>query len=80
MKIKTNDIIKFSSYENSCIVRIQDILEYENILEYLNKEDLDSIIPGIEDIQTAYEHYNKFYSNRKLKKHKMLAIKFKLIQ
>ena len=79
LTLKKNDIITFRCIEDSCRVKILDILEYNNILEYLNKEDLNSIIPGIRSVDIAYKHYNRFYSISKLSNYKMIAIRFNLI-
>ena len=75
-KIKKNDKILFHNHQDKYMITIKDIKEYNNLYEYLKNENIKYILPQIDNINDAYNHYKKFYSDENLNKYKFLAIKF----
>ena len=77
MQIKKNDKILFHyKGNNKYIISVKEIIEYDNLYEYLKNENIKQILPHIDNINDAYNHYRKFYSKENLKNYKFLAIKF----
>ena len=76
IQIKKNDKILFHNHGDKYIIAVKDIKEYDNLYEYLKNENINQILPHLDNINDAYNHYKKFYSDENLKKYKFLAIKF----
>jgi|TARA_B110000259_G_scaffold179839_1_gene219810 ASC-1-like (ASCH) protein len=78
MEIKINDKIIFYNYDDKYIISVKDIIEYNNLYEYLKNEKISHILPHLDNINIndAINHYRKLYSEENLKNYKFLAIKF----
>ena len=86
MQIKKNDKILFHNQDNNrYLISVKEIIEYDNLYEYLKNEDIKQILPHLihinhinhnKYIDIAYNHYKKYYSDENLMNYKFLAIKF----
>ena len=74
--IQKNDKIIFYNQNDRYIVLVKEIIEYDNIYKCLINENIVKILPHIDNIDNAYNHYLKYYSDENLNKYKFLAIKF----
>ena len=73
---KKNDKILFHNHSDRYMIGVKEIKEYDNLYEYLKNENIKQILPHLDDINDAYNHYKQFYSPENLKNYKFLAIKF----
>lgn len=76
-KLKKGDIIEFYKNGDSFKAQIIDIKVYENLDEYLNKNDLNNILPGVKSIEEGRKIYTGFTSEEELKKYKFSGIYIK---
>ena len=74
--IQKNDKIIFYNQNDKYIVLVKEVVEYDNIYKCLINENILTILPHIDNIDNAYNHYLKYYSDENLNKYKFLAIKF----
>ena len=76
IQIKKNDKILFHNHGDKYIIGVKEIKEYDNLYEYLKNENIKQILPHLDNITDAYNHYKQFYSDENLKNYKFVAIKF----
>lgn len=75
-EIKENDVITFTNNEKSIKTKVTKINYFESFQEYLEKENLEICLPGIQNIEEGVNIYHKYYSEKKEKQYKVFSIHF----
>ena len=83
-RMKVNDIIIFQNKEFNFVRKYKTVIKkiyyYDTFKEYLEDKKLERCLPGIDDIEDGLSIYYKYYSKEDENKHKIVAIKIKVIQ
>ena len=82
--IVKGDVIVFHNDElgftRKVSVKITSLHTYSTFLECFEKESLEKLLPGIDTLEEGIFVYNNVYSTSDQKKHKVVAIRFRLKQ
>ena len=77
--LNLGESIIFSCKSKKCLVKIINIMRFNNFNELLSKYNIHNVLPGISTITEGVEHYNNIYSRKKILDCGVLAIHIKLI-
>ena len=82
--IQKNDRILFNNNElgftREFLVKITSIKIYKTFMEYLDKEQLNKCLPGIDTIEEGLLVYHKYFSEADEEKYGIVAIRMKKIK
>ncbi|OIN89805.1 hypothetical protein AUJ40_01310 [Candidatus Berkelbacteria bacterium CG1_02_42_45] len=80
-KIKPGDyILVYSPGEKDCLkVKVLAVRYYDSFKDMLEREKLTRILPGVKNIETGIETYNKIYSREDEKNFGVAAIEIELL-
>lgn len=67
-RLNVGDEIEFQYQQEVCVKIIKDIRIYHSIEDMLNKENITSLLPGVNSLRDALKIYSSIYSEMKVKK------------
>jgi ASC-1-like (ASCH) protein len=79
--LKSGEILKFYSDSDSFLTQVIKVVPYKSLDEYLHKEGISKVLPGVENFQEALDIYLGFNSQEDLESASgFLAIHIKVIE
>ena len=80
LNMQPNDTILFKNNDLGCkrsfSKRIRKLTKYKSFKDFLTKEDIQTILPTINDIEIGISIYRKYYSEQQEKTFGILGIHF----
>lgn len=71
--------VKSRSSDLSFIVVVDRLTVYHSLEDFLENEDLDQVLPGVNTIEEAIEVYHQYYPPQTLKDHNFVAIEIRRV-
>ncbi len=78
-RIRVDDQINFSNGQESFLVEVTEIREYQSIEKYLEDVTIEKALPGVKYIEEALEIYYQWSPEEKIRQYGFLSIFIKLI-
>uniref|UniRef100_A0A6C0EA10 ASCH domain-containing protein n=1 Tax=viral metagenome TaxID=1070528 RepID=A0A6C0EA10_9ZZZZ len=77
--LKVGEKIKFVNKDESCLVKIINIVKYDTFKDYLMLEGLKRTLPNVKTLDEGVNVYYQYYTKEQEKEFGILAIYIKLI-
>jgi len=75
-KIQPGDTIIF---ENRLMCVVKDVRVYSSFREMLERESIENVLPGVENVEEGVKVYRRFYPEEKERKYGVVAIEVESI-